>query len=320
MSKWHVVMTDSVFPSLDVAKAEFKAVDADFKLLDGKDELDTPDVLGADAILTTYAQLRKDLVERLDNCKIIARCGIGVDNIDVAACTNRGIWVSNVTDYCLDEVSDHALGLILAVVRKIPQLNESLHKGQWVKNSGVPIPRLGNLTLGLVGFGKIARYLKNRAAPLGMRTLAFDPGLSDAEIEKAGAKAVPFEKLLSESDVISLHCPLTNGTRHLFNAESLSNMKRGSFLINTSRGGLVDEDALRKAIESGHLAGAGIDVFENEGAKYDTPLRGVDNVILTPHIAFYSQQSVMELLQKASHQIAKVLSGDVPDYPVNHVS
>ncbi len=319
MSKWNVVMTDSVFPSLDGAKSELKAVDAALHLLDSDTSLTDPAVLDADAVLTVYAQLQKDVVDQLRNCKIIARCGIGVDNIALDACTERGIWVTNVPDYCLDEVSDHALGLTLALLRKIPQLNTSLHQGTWVKNSGLTVPRLNQVTLGLIGFGRIARSLAAKSQALGMRIMAYDPGLPEQVIKDGGAVPASFDEVLAASDVISLHCPLMDQTRHLFNAQTLAKMKKGSFLVNTSRGGLIDEAALRAAVESGHLAGAGIDVFEQEGANFATPLIGLDQVILTPHFAFYSEESVMELLRKAAHQIALVLGGSKPDYPLNNV-
>ena len=318
MARYQVLVTDSVFPSLDPAVETLSRVGAEVTLAPAP----TRDVLRelgrqADGLLVTYAQITREVIQGLHRCRIIARFGIGVDNIDVAAATERGIVVTNVPDYCIDEVSDHALALILALVRKICTANSHVQAGRWDLTPLVPIPRLRGKILGLIGFGKIPRALTPKAQAFGLHVLAFDPYVPADTMAQLGVEKVELTDLLARSDIISIHAPLTAQTRHLLNAEPLRCIKPGAILVNTARGPLIDEQALVDVLEEGRLAGVALDVLETEPPPTDHPLRGRDNVILTPHMAFYSEEALVELQTKAAEEVMRVLSGESPRYPVN---
>jgi D-3-phosphoglycerate dehydrogenase len=270
----------------------------------------------ADAILVTYAKLPGDLLRQLRRCKAIGRFGLGVDNIDVAAAAELGITVTYVPDYCMQEVSDHAMALLLALARKVPQSNALVQAGRWEMPAVVPIHRLAGRVLGLVGFGNIPRELAPKAKAFGLRVVAHDPYVSQQVLDAAGVERVSFDQLLEISDFVSIHAPLLSATRGLFNAEVFRKMKKGARLINTARGPLVDEDALVAALDSGQLAGAALDVVAVEPLPKDSKLIGRDNVILTPHTAFYSVEALNELQTKCAADVARVLSGEPPVYPV----
>jgi D-3-phosphoglycerate dehydrogenase len=272
---------------------------------------------GADAVLNCYVPIPADLTRELDGCRIIARYGIGLDTIDVGVATERGILVTNVPDYCIDEVADHALALILATARGIVRLDRRVHMGSWSPMDAAPLRRIRGRTLGLVGFGRIARTLAAKAQAVGYRVVATDPFLSGEAIAAAGAEPITFERLLAGADVISLHAPLTDETRHLIGGAELAAMKDDAVLVNTSRGGLVDVDALREALAAGQIGGAALDVLETEPPASDDPLLSRPDVIVTPHAAFYSQESVVELQRKAVEQVIEALAGRVPPYAVN---
>jgi D-3-phosphoglycerate dehydrogenase len=270
----------------------------------------------ADAILVTYAKLPGDLLRQLRRCKAIGRFGLGVDNIDIAAAAELGITVTYVPDYCMQEVSDHAMALLLALARKVPQSNALVQAGRWEMPAVVPIHRLAGRVLGLVGFGNIPRELTPKAKAFGLRVVAHDPYVSQPVLDAAGVERVSFDRLLEISDFVSIHAPLLSATRGLFNAEVFRKMKKGARLINTARGPLVDEDALVAALDSGQLAGAALDVVAVEPLPKDSKLIGRDNVILTPHTAFYSVEALNELQTKCAADVARVLSGEPPVYPV----
>jgi D-3-phosphoglycerate dehydrogenase len=270
----------------------------------------------ADAILVTYAKLPGDLLRQLRRCKAIGRFGLGVDNIDIAAAAELGITVTYVPDYCMQEVSDHAMALLLALARKVPQSNALVQAGRWEMPAVVPIHRLAGRVLGLVGFGNIPRELTPKAKAFGLRVVAHDPYVSQPVLDAAGVERMSFDRLLEISDFVSIHAPLLSATRGLFNAEVFRKMKKGARLINTARGPLVDEDALVAALDSGQLAGAALDVVAVEPLPKDSKLIGRDNVILTPHTAFYSVEALNELQTKCAADVARVLSGEPPVYPV----
>ena len=271
----------------------------------------------ADAILTGRTQVTAKIIDSLDKCKIIVRCGIGVDNIDVQAATRRNIIVSNVPDYCIDEVSDHALALILALTRKVLVCTAAVRAGTWVVKTAMPIQRHRGRTLGLVGFGKIPRALAPKAQALGLAVIAADPYVSPDAAAPLGVRMVDFPTLLLESDVVSIHAPLTDETRGLFGDREFGQMKPGAILVNTSRGPLVQQAALVRALESGRLAGAGLDVLEAEPPSRENPLLGMPNVALTPHIAFYSEQSLIDLQRMAAEEVRRALRGETPRNVVN---
>jgi D-3-phosphoglycerate dehydrogenase len=270
----------------------------------------------ADAVLVTYAKLPRDLLARLSRCKAIGRFGLGVDNIDVKAATELGMIVTYVPDYCMHEVSDHAMALLLALARKVTLSNRLVQSGRWEVPPIVPIHRLAGRTLGLVGFGNIPRAVAPKAKAFGLRVVAHDPHLAPAVLAASGVEGVSFDRLLETSDFVSVHAPLTPATRGLFSAEAFRKMKPGAALINTARGPLVDEDALIAALDSGHLGGAALDVVAVEPLSRESRLIGRDNVILTPHTAFYSVEALEELQTKCAADVARVLSGEPPIYPV----
>jgi D-3-phosphoglycerate dehydrogenase len=224
--------------------------------------------------------------------------------------------VTKVPDYCIDEVSDHALALLLALVRKIPFSNAQVHGGTWAMSAVVPIHRLRGSVLGLVGFGRIPQLVAPKAQAFGIRVVAFDPYLPPDVFTRAGVERVDFARLLQVSDYVSIHSPLVAETRDLFNDAAFRQMKATAYLINTARGPIVDEAALARALDGGHLAGAALDVMPQE-PPVDSPLLGRGNVIITPHTSFYSEESLVELQVKAAEEVVRVLGGEAPRHPVN---
>jgi D-3-phosphoglycerate dehydrogenase len=312
-----IAVTDSPFPSLDPAKAALARVHPELRLAASGS---ADDILAAardaDAILVTYAKLPGELLRQLTRCKAIGRFGLGVDNIDVKAAAELGITVTYVPDYCMHEVSDHAMALLLALARKIPFSNRLVQAGRWEMPAVVPIHRLAGRVLGLVGFGNIPRALAPKAKAFGLRVVAHDPFASQDAFANAGVEAVRLERLLEISDFVSIHAPLVPATRGLFDQGVIERMKNGAMLINTARGPLVNEAALIAALDSGHLGGAALDVLTIEPPAADSKLLGRDNVILTPHTGFYSVEALEELQTKCASDVARVLSGEPPVYPV----
>src|SRR6266851_1504758 len=317
MPRFLIAVTDSPFPSLDPAKAALARLDPELRMAKSAS---ADDILAAardaDAVLVTYAKLPGELLRQLLRCKVIGRFGLGVDNIDIKAAAELGIAITYVPDYCMHEVSDHAMALLLAVARKIPFSNKLVQAGRWEMPAVVPIHRLAGRVLGLVGFGNIPRALAPKAKAFGLRVIAHDPFASQGVFAAAGVEAMSFEGLLAIADFVSIHAPLAPATRGLFNAEVFRKMKKGAMLINTARGPLVDEEALVSALDSGRLGGAALDVVTTEPLAKDSKLIGRDNVILTPHTAFYSVEALAELQTKCAADVARVLSGEPPVYPV----
>jgi D-3-phosphoglycerate dehydrogenase len=317
MARTLIAVTDSPFPSLEPAKAALARIDPELRMAKSASAEDILAVArDADAVLVTYAKLSGDLLRQLRKCRAIGRCGLGVDNIDIPAARELGITVTYVPDYCMHEVSDHAMTLILALCRKITQSNALVQAGRWELPPLVPIHRLAGRVLGLVGFGNIPRTLAPKAKAFGLRVVAHDPYAPPQAFAAAGVEGVSFDRLLEISDFVSIHAPLMPATRGLLNAEALQKMKKGALLINTARGPLVDEAALVAALDSGHLGGAALDVVAVEPLPKDSKLIGRDNVILTPHTGFYSVEALEELQTKCAADVARVLSGENPVYPV----
>jgi len=313
MTKYKVVVSDQVFPSVDVERGLLADIDAELVVASG----DVDSVLGiasdADAILNTYLPWSADSIARLSRCKIIARYGIGFDNVDLKAAADAGIVVTNVPDYSVEEVATHALALILASLRKVVVADGSVRSGTWSIDNFRPIRRLSTLTVGLVGYGRIARRIAAPLAALGADIIAHDPYL------QPGPDLPPLlelETVLSRSDIVSLHLPLTDETRGIIGTEALARMKPGAILVNTSRGPLVDLDALGDALRKGTIGAAGLDVFDVEPLDASR-VEGVPNLIVTPHMAYYSEEALAESQRKAATQVIKVLTGERPDYQVN---
>jgi len=315
MARFLIAITDSPFPSLDPAKAALQRVDPEFRTAKSASAADVLAV-ARDAVLVTYARLTGDLLRQLRKCKAIGRFGLGVDNIDVAAARELGITVTYVPDYCMHEVSDHAMALILALCRKVAQSNALVQARRWEMGPLVPIHRLAGRVLGLVGFGNIPRTLAPKAKAFGLRVVAHDPYVSPQALVTAQVEGISLDRLLEISDIVSIHAPLTPATRGLINGEVLQKMKKGALLINTARGPLIDEAALVTALDSGHLGGAALDVVAVEPLPKDSRLVGRDNVLLTPHTAFYSVEALNELQTKCASDVARVLSGEAPVYLV----
>jgi len=317
MARPVIAVTDSVFPSLDPAKAALARLEPELRMAKSASADDILAVAReADAVLVTYAKLTGDILRQLKRCKAIGRFGLGVDNIDLAAAKEMGITVTYVPDYCLQEVSDHAMAMLLALARKIPYSNALVQAGRWEMPAVVPIYRLEGRVLGLIGFGNIPRRVAPKAQAFGLNVITHDPFVSQEAAKLLGVDNVRFDQLLARSDFISVHAPLTAQTRGLLNAEALAKMKKGVLIVNTARGPLVDEQALVAALDSGQVGGAALDVLATEPPTKDSPLLGRDNVILSPHTGFYSVDALNELQTKCASDVARVLSGEQPVYPV----
>jgi D-3-phosphoglycerate dehydrogenase len=317
MPRLIVAVADSVFPNLDPATQVLSRIGAGLQLASEA----TPEAIvrvasGADALLVTYAKITAEMIRQMPRCRIISRFGIGVDNVDIAAATTAGIVVTKVPDYCIDEVSDHTMALLLALVRKIPFANAQVQAGHWRMSAVTPIHRLRGSVLGLVGFGKIPQLVAPKAQSFGLRVVAYDPYVSKDVLSAAQVEGVSFAELLRMSDYVSIHTPLVPETRGLFGRDAFQQMKPSAYLINTARGPIIDEAALAQALDDRLLAGAALDVMAEEPPG-SSPLFGRDNVIATPHTSFYSDESLVELQTKAADEVVRVLTGEAPRNPVN---
>jgi D-3-phosphoglycerate dehydrogenase len=317
MGKALVAVTDSVFPNLDPAREVLSKIGAELRLA----EEATPEAIlkvaaRADAVMVTYAKITAEMIQQMQHCQIIARFGIGVDNVDIPAATTAGIVVTRVPDYCIEEVSDHTMTLLLALARKIPLANACSHAGHWELSVVVPIHRLRGSVLGLVGFGRIPQLVAPKAKAFGLKVVTYDPYISREVTARAGVESMEFDELLKVSDFISIHTPLIPETNHLFNDDAFRRMKPTAYLINTARGAIVDEAALVRALDAEKLAGAGLDVLSQEPPS-SSSLFGRGNVILTPHMSFYSVESLVELQTKAAEEVVNILTGQPPRHPVN---
>jgi D-3-phosphoglycerate dehydrogenase / 2-oxoglutarate reductase len=267
----------------------------------------------AQGILLRRMQISREIMKtHLQSVKVIVRYGVGVDNVDLDAATDLGIIVSRVPDYCLEEVSDHAVALTLALGRGLFERHGVMKAGGWDDPRKVNLNRFSECIAGLLAFGQIARRTARKLSSWNLRLIAHDPYIEQGIISATDVLPVSFEVLLKESDYLIMHAPLFPENRHIINAESISKMKTGSYLINTGRGPLVDANALADALKSGKLAGAALDVFETEPLPSDSPLRSIPNLILTDHVAWYSEQSQRQLQLSAAAEAARGASGGLP--------
>jgi D-3-phosphoglycerate dehydrogenase len=309
----HVKLTDQVFPSLDVERSILAGIGASLEVLpDPAPETIREQAARADAVLTTYAPIDRETIGALERCRIISRYGIGVDNIDLEAARERGITVTNVPDYCVEEVADHVMALLLAAARKVVLASSVVRSGGWGIGELVPVHRLRGRKLGLIGFGHIGAKVARRAAAFGLEVGAYDPYVPAERLEADGVRAAgSLEALLSGSDFVSVHVPLLESTRGLVDEAAVAQMKPGAVLINTARGPIVSTEAVIGALRDGRLAAACLDVFASEppdaGALADVP-----NLIATPHSAFYSEEAIQESQTRAAQAIVDVLSGREP--------
>jgi D-3-phosphoglycerate dehydrogenase len=302
-----VLITDHVFASIELQRKILES--AGFRLEEIKPNCKSEhDVIEncsrADVLLVQWAPITRRVLEALPSVKGIVRYGIGVDNIDVQAAKELGRMVSNVPNYCQEEVSDHAIAMILSLARRICHDHDQIKHGGWGIGPFLPIPAFSDLTLGLIGFGSIARKVSEKAKPFRFQQIAFDPVVRDGLFDHWGVGRVDRENLIRTADIISLHCPLLTETRYMINAGSIAKMKPGILLINTARGPLVNEADLIDALKAKKIAGAGLDVFEKEPLPVDSPLRSLPNVLLTSHAASVSARAV-ELLQIQAAEAAR---------------
>ena len=313
-----VVVTDHGFPNLNIERETLEPIQAtvtEFQCKHAEEVIAA--ARHADAIMTQWAPITAEVIAALQQCRVIVRYGIGTDNVDLEAAAKKGIPVVNVPDYALDEVADHTMTLLLASARKLPQVMKQIQTGAWITNPCRPMFSLAGRTLGLAGFGNIARKVAHRAQAFGMQVSAYDPYVESAQFAAADVSQVDWEALLQESDFVSIHLPLTKDTQHLFNEQAFSLMKPGAYLVNTSRGGVVHTEDLIAALQRGRLAGVGLDVLEQEPIAPDSPLLSMPEVLLTSHCAWYTEDALARLKQLAATEIVRVLSGEQPKHIVN---
>ncbi|EAA2974953.1 C-terminal binding protein [Escherichia coli] len=275
-------------------------------------------VSNADAIMVREATVSRPMIEAMQQCRVIVRYGVGVDNIDSQAAKEKGIYVANVPDYGSEDVAEHALALLLAATRRIATRSRDVRDGQWGIGQREPMFRLAGKILGVVGFGRISRCFVQKASGIGFkRILVVDPLLTDEQASQAGVTRVNLDTLCREADFISLHAPLTPDTHHLIGEAELAKMKPSAVLVNTSRGGLIDEQALINALLQQRIFAAGLDVFESEPLSAKSPLLQMDNTLCTDHTAWFTEESVVELQSKAAHEVRRAFEGE---HPLNWVN
>ena len=281
---------------------------------------DLPPLLSqADALMVTLQPVPASLIAKLERCKIICRVGTGLDAIDIPAATARGVWVTNVPDYSIDEVSTHAIALVLAQARNLFAHREAARAGDWRYLADTPIRRFAGQTLGVLGLGRIGRASARKGRGLGLEVIACDPYVTDDVFAEVGARRVDFPTLLAESDYLTLHVPLTEETRRLIDASALAQMKPSAYLVNTSRGEVVDIPALVEAVRSNHIAGAGVDVLPVEPPAAGDPILREERIIVTPHIAWASSEAARDVRVRAAEDVVRVLRGEAPRYPCNEI-
>jgi len=318
VARFKVVMTDSDKWPTQVEKEILNSPDIEFVPGVCRDEASTIALCkDADAILNGAAQINRRVIGHLEKCKVIVRYGVGLDTIDVPAATEAGICVGHVPDFCWDEVADTAMGLILSATRKVAYADKLVRQGVYNRQKLKPIFKFKGQMLGLVAFGNIARQVALRAKPFGFRVIAFDPGVPQQVFDQHKVQRVEFEELLKTADVISIHTPLTEKTKGMFGEAQFRMMKKTAYLVNTGRGPVVSNKALYRALTEGWIAGAGLDVLEQEPPAKDEPLLKLDNVVFTPHYASYTEEAYHELHVKVAQQALQVLRGEWPKYFAN---
>ena len=320
-----VVITDYDYGDVDVERPVIEGAGFELVAAQCKSEEELIEVAhDADAVICQYARVGEKTINAFTNCRLIARYGIGVDIVDVEAATRRNILVTNIPSYCVDEVADHAMAMLLACIRKLQTYNEASRAGIWRWQAAQPIHRMRGRTMGLLAFGKIARTIAERAKPFGVQLIAYDPYVAEEDFVPYSVAPVSFDELIEQVDYLMIQVPLTPETEGMIGEKELKKMKPTSVLINTSRGPLVDNDALYRALKEGWISAAGIDDTVEEPAKKkdwkpDNPLFQLDNIIITPHSAYYSEESIHEARLRASEEVVRVLSGNPPLSPVNRV-
>jgi D-3-phosphoglycerate dehydrogenase len=315
---YNVLVTDHSWPDVEIERAILGAAGAIIVEPTTLDEMELTELArNADAIITCFRQVSAAAVRASRDLQTVARYGIGVDNIAVEEASKRDVIVSNVPDYCTHEVAEHTIALLLALVRNITQYNSDVRAGKWELKAARALHRLAGQTAGIIGYGRVGRSVATKMAALGLEVLALDRGGHDHAATPSAPERVTLPELLRRSDVVTIHVPLSDGTRSLIGDAELKLMKSTALLINTARGAVVEQAALVRALEHGWIAGAGLDVFEPERLEPDHPLLGFPNVIATPHVAFYSEESLQTLARSAATNVALVLQGHLPLSIVN---
>lgn len=321
MASYRVVVTENLFDEYEEEIAVLSAVDADFFVFDCTNKNQLIEAVGNahGVLMHTKMQIDAEVVGQMQCCRVISRYGIGYDNIDVEAATRAGIWVSRVTDYGAEEdVAAQAIALLMACIREVCYKNRRIREGGWNLKAERKSHRIKGKILGIIGHGNIGSSLHRKLSTIGLgKVLVCDPYKQRQRIIDQGGEVVDLDRLLRESDYVSIHVPLNEETHHLIGARELSLMKSNAILINTSRGPVIDEAALCEALKSSQIRSAGIDVFEEEPLPAASGLRLLDNVILSDHTGYYSEESLVELKTKAARNIAEVLQGRRPLYPLN---
>ncbi len=315
-----VVMTDNIFHDLEEVRAELAGLGLELEVAPSSDEDTLTRLAGtASALIVVYAKITEKVIAAAaaGGARVISRCGIGFDNIDVAAATRHGIQVTYVPDYCLDEVADHTIMLLLAFTRGLLPAALSIRSGGW-HASGMEVHRIAGSTLALIGIGRIGRRVASRALALGLTVKAYDPFVTTWDKEGV-TLASSLEDAVADADFVSLHAPMTAENHHLVNAGMLRLLKPTAVLINTARGGLVDLDAVTDALSGGRLGGVALDVFESEPLPEGHPLRSHPAALITPHMAYYSIESESELKRRAAEEVTRALRGEPPRCPVNRL-
>ncbi|MXZ22481.1 MAG: C-terminal binding protein [Caldilineaceae bacterium SB0665_bin_25] len=313
-----ILITDIAWPDFEIEKEVLSAVEGEIMLAGGGTPAEIIALAPqADAILTCWKDVPAEALDIAPNCKVVSRYGIGLDNIPIGRATELGMLVTNVPDFCLEEVSDHVMALLLATARQLLPLARNPDRSGWTRETPRPIPRVRGQTLGLIGFGNIARALVPKALGFGLRVIAYTPRLRQSDTPAGVEVTNDLAALLSASDYVSIHCPLTEETAHIIDEAALAQMKSSALLINTSRGGVIDEEALIRTLQDGRIGGAALDVTDPEPPSADNPLLALENVIVTPHAAFYSVAATAELARKAAANVVTVLQGGVPQTLVN---
>ena len=313
-----VLITDYVWPNLDAEREILEAAGVELAVApDASEETLAALAADVDAIMFCFASVTGNVLRSAPKCVVASRYGIGVDNVDIATATELGIVVTNVPDYCIDEVAEHAIGMILALNRRLGQHDQLVKRGGWADlRLNQSMKRMRDATLGIIGFGRIGRAVATRGSVFCGRIVAYDP-LIEAGTNIDGVEVVSFDDLVRDSDFITVHVPLLPSTENLIGAAQLEAMKDDAIVVNCARGGLIDELALAEALASGQIGGAGLDVLEPAPPADDHPLLAFDNVIITPHTAFFSQASTVELERRTAQEVVRVLNGERPENFIN---